>query len=375
MSSQTEQLLYPYPWYQSMRETKPISFNESYYSWSFFRYADVQRVLLDYENFSSQFMGGGSLSVSLISTDPPRHRQLRSLVTQAFTPRTVARLEPRITAIVHELLDRVAAQGKMDVIDDLAYPLPVTVIAELLGVPVEDREQFKHWSDMVVGSEETAGHAPQREMGMYFLQLLAQRRREPREDLLSALLAAQVDGEHLSEQELLGFCILLLVAGNVTTTNLIGNAFLCFDEAPEALAQLYADPSLIPGAIEEVLRYRSPVRLMYRVAAKDTVFEGHQIKEGQYVLVWLGSANRDETEFSEPDRFDPRRSPNRHLGFGHGIHYCLGAPLARLEAKIALTAMLERFHAIKKVPDTMLEPISSSILHGVRHFPVTFSLD
>lgn len=369
-----EQLFNPFPWYQAMRQSRPVHFDEERCTWNVFRYQDVQRVLTDYEAFSSQMMMEGShaLSSSMINVDPPRHRQLRSLVTQAFTPRTIARLALRVSDIVHELLDRVVAKGEMDVIDDLSYPLPVLIIAELLGVPAGDRDRFRHWSNIIAGTDDGGGYAAQQEMAEYFLALLADRRREPQDDLLSALLAAQVDGQKLTQEELLGFCVLLLVAGNITTTNLIGNAFLAFQQVPPALEQLYADSSLIPNAIEEVLRYLSPVRCMFRVSMKETVFGDQRIGAGQFVVAWIASANRDEEVFPDADMFDIRRSPNRHVGFGHGIHYCLGAPLARLEAKIALEIMLERLKQIRMVPDALLEPVISPVLYGVKHVPITF---
>jgi cytochrome P450 len=293
----------------------------------------------------------------------------------------VAQLAGRITAIVNELLDAVAARGQtgqmgntghMDIIDDLAYPLPVIVIAEMLGIPQEDRERFKIWSDIIVGAANSGGGNPQVEMSAYFLNMIEQRSRERKDDLISALLDAQIGGEHLDLRELLGFCILLLVAGNETTTNLIGNAILCFDEHPEVFEQLRAEPELIPGAIEEVLRYRSPVQFMYRRAAADVTFKEQEIRAGQMVLAWIGSANRDEAQFPNADDFDIKRTPNRHIAFGHGIHFCLGAPLARLEAKIALTMLLERFYDIKRVPGVQLEETGSNIVFGVKHLPITF---
>ena len=374
-TAEQDRKLNPYPWYQTMRANSPVAYNESYNAWSVFSYDAVQRVLTDYSDFSSQIMGSGDgspLGTSLVNTDPPRHRKLRAIVTQAFTPRTIAQLTPRITQIVNELLDTVATQGKMDVMEDLAYPLPVIVIAELLGVPVKDRKQFKQWSDVIVGSENPGVGEPQQEMTDYFSVLIEERRREPKDDLISALLNAQVDGEYLDEKELMGFFILLLVAGNVTTTNLIGNSFLCFDEFPNALEQLYADSSLIPNAIEEVLRHRSPVSNMYRVVREDTTLDDKQIKAGSFMVAWIASANRDEAQFQNADTFDVTRSPNRHLAFGHGIHFCLGAPLARLEAKIALEIMLTRLPEMKRVPDTSLEALSSMILYGVKNFPITF---
>lgn len=376
LHTQDDVALNPFPWYRRMRETAPISYDPARHSWSVFRYPEVQRVLSDYAAFSSSAGEGADsldpLEASLISIDPPRHRQLRTLVTQAFTPRAVADLAGRITTITTNSLDQVAGRGEMDVIDDLAEPLPVLVIAELLGIPPEDRARFKAWSDAVVGASAGDGGDLYLEMMGYFLRIVEQRRQEARDDLISALLAAQVDGQHLSQQELLGFCILLLVAGNETTTNLIGNALLCFDEHPEVYEDLRADLALIPSAIEEVLRYRSPVQMMFRRVVADVTLGDQELRAGQGIVAIIGSGNRDENQFPDAERFDIKRAPNRHLAFGHGIHFCLGAPLARLEAKIALTLMLERFHNIKRNRDVPLRATGSSIVFGVKHLPITF---
>jgi cytochrome P450 len=369
--------LNPFPYYRYMRQSDPVHFNAQYGSWEVFSYNEVQQVLSDYATFSSSIMGQGGgpthlLGVSMITTDPPRHRQLRSLTTQAFTPRAVARLSDRIEELVDEMLTRVLPAGKMDVIEDLSYPLPVMVIAEMLGVPTEDRARFKKWSDAVVSFTYGSSNS-QLEMGQYFRKIVEQRRHEPKDDLISDLLAAQVDGQHLSEMEVLGFCALLLVAGNETTTNLIGNAILCFDAHPEIYDQLRAEPELLTGAIEEVLRYLSPVQFMYRMASKDVTLAGKQIKAGQSVIAWIGSANRDDTQFENADTFDIRRAnAQRHIAFGHGIHYCLGAPLARLEAKIALGAMLQRLPNLKRDRNKPLAHIDSPIMYGVKNLPVTF---
>ena len=377
MQSPTEdRTLNPFPWYRQMRETDPIHFYPDCRAWQVFRYDDVLRVLSDYAMFSSNISGESErqdpLAASIVTTDPPRHRQLRNLVTQAFTPRSVAGLAERITTIVNDLLDRVVAGGQMDVVDDLAYPLPVIVIAELLGIPREDRDRFKAWSDAIVGASMGGGSNPQAEMSAYFLQMIEQRRRHAQDDLISALLNAQIDGVHLTQRELLGFCVLLLVAGNETTTNLIGNAVLCLDEHPDVMAELRADPALIPAAIEEVLRYRSPVQMMYRRAATDVTLDGRPIRAGQMIMAQIGSANRDAAQFPDPDRFDIRRTPNRHIAFGHGIHFCIGAPLARLESKIALTLMLERLPDLRRVRSIPLQGTGSPIVYGVKHLPVTF---
>ncbi len=371
----TDFRLNPFPWFQHMRQNTPVAFDERFGSWSAFKYNDVQRVLSDHAYFSSQAYSSGDqpLSASIINLDPPRHRQLRTLVTLAFTPRAVARLEERITSVTNELLDKVEAEGRMDVIDDLASPLPTTIIAEMLGIPTRDRAQFRLWSDQLIGSaSHEPGANPQTVMSRYYREIFDLRRRDPQDDLISALLAAQVDGEHLSEEELLGFCILLLLAGNETTTTLLGNAFQTFDEHPEILEELRANPSLIPDAIEEVLRYRSPIRLLLRATVRETELSGQVIPAGEGMVAWLASANRDEEQFPDPDTFDIHRTPNRHLGFGYGIHFCLGAPLARLEARIALETMLARWTDIRRADNDPLEPLGSFVLLGLRHLPVTF---
>jgi cytochrome P450 len=383
----------PFPHYKQMREQHPVAYNKESKAWEIFRYDDVYNIINDSTIFSSEevtntrtakerrlklrehgFEEDEGFGRSLISTDPPRHRQLRSLISQAFTPRTIAQLAPRIHEIVQEQLDKVAANGKMDVIADLSYPLPITVIAEMLGIPTSERAQFKRWSDAVIGDDDDAVIAANHEMKQYFKEVLKQRCKQPGPDLISSLITAEIDGEKLSEPELLSFCVLLLVAGNITTTNLIGNAILCFNEHPEAMDEIRADPELLPGAIEEVLRYRSPVQLLIRAVTSDITIGGQQLKTGDLVLPNLGSANRDEAQFPDPDRFDIHRSPNRHVAFGHSIHFCIGAPLARLEAKIALELMLQRFRNIKLDTNMPLEPIASTFIYSVKHVPITFQV-
>ncbi len=375
--------LTPFEWYRRRRESTPIVFDPQAGCWQVFRYDDVLRVAKDHATFSSADRPwrrhvdaeGPEIQPSLIGMDPPRHRQFRNLVTQAFTPRAVGQLAPRIAAIAHELLDRALQMRALDVIDDLAYPLPVIVIAELLGVPAEDRPRFKRWSDAVIaGDPQVAGaaeaavdeHRRKRdtarraadEMRAYFQPILAARRQRPQHDLISDLLASEVGGQRLTEEELLGFCILLLVAGNITTTNLLGNAMVCFEEHPAALARLQ--------------HFRPPAKMLVRVAATDTTLADHLITQGHLVVAWIGSANRDAARFADPERFDVQREPNPHVTFGHGIHFCVGASLARLEGKIALQALLERLPELKRAPDIPLEPIDSVILSGVKHYPLAF---
>jgi cytochrome P450 len=379
--SYKEQLYAPFEWYRTMRATQPVFKHPDWEGWQVFRYTDVERVLTEYATFSSASFEDESdpIGSSILQMDPPRHRQLRNLVSQAFTPRMVAQLEPRITAITNELLDHVVATGEMDVVQDLAYPLPVTVIAELLGIPAELREDFKRWSDAIIGGEEGLSEEERKALlqeiqGMYgyFTQVLEERRQHPQNDLVSALLAASVDGQRLSDLELLGFCGLLLVAGNETTTNLLGNLILCFDEHPEVVERLRKNRALVPGAIEETLRYYSPVKAMPRVTTTETMLGDQHIEPRQVIIAWIGSANRDEAEFPDPDRYDIERQPNRHIAFGHGIHFCLGAPLARLEARVALNAMLDRLPGRWQVADVPLEMVNSFVVFGAKKLPMTW---
>ena len=381
--SDSARSLDPFPHYRRMRETFPVFCDEQSGSWHAFRYDEVQRVLSEHATFSSRMGGdepsetGQLFAASLMTTDPPRHRQLRSLVNQAFTPKAVDALAPRISQLTDELLDGIASTGTADLIAGLAYPLPVIVIAELMGIPPADRDRFKQWSDVIVsqtraGAENADHHATNVEMTGYFLDLIEQRRSRPGNDLISSLLSAEIDGQKLSVAELLGFCSLLLVAGNETTTNLIGNAVLCFAEVPGTIERLRAGPSLLPQAIEEVLRYRSPVQSMYRVTAADTTLGGVQVPAGAPLVAWIGSANRDERHFERSDQFDIDRGPSRHLAFGQGIHFCLGAPLARLEATIALKAVLSRLPGLTLTAGSQLERMDSTIVYGLTELPVSW---
>lgn len=381
-----EHPLDPFPHYARMREAAPVFHDEQSGSWHVFRYDDVQQVLSEHARFSSRLGGdhpsetGQLFASSLITTDPPRHRQLRSLVTQAFTPKAMDALAPRISKLTEELLEGIASRGTADLIQELAYPLPVIVISELMGVPADDRDRFKQWSDVIVSQTRTGAtnedhHVTNREMTEYFLDLIEQRRSRPGNDLISNLLSAEIDGQKLSVAELLGFCSLLLVAGNETTTNLIGNAVLCFTEVPGTIERLMKEPSLLPQAIEEVLRFRSPVQSMYRVTVADTTLGDVQIPAGAPLVAWIGSANRDERQFQRPAQFDIDRGQIRHLAFGHGIHFCLGAPLARLEARIALEAILSRLPGLTLAPGSRLERMDSTIVYGLKTLPASWQAD
>ena len=357
----------PVPGYHRLREREPIRRNRWQGTWVLSRYEDVSAVLRD-PRFSTdrtrllpfRMMRSASrrhpdfvslLDRNLLMLDADEHRRVRSLVSKAFTPRRVEALRPRIEAIVDELLDAAAARGEMELVHDLAHPLPVVVIAELLGVPLEDRERFRIWSSEVVeildlmsgrdglrpawrGAEGLAG---------YFRGLLAERRRAPKDDLLSAMIAAEEDGRALAEADLLALCALLLAAGHETTTNLIGNAVLALLRNPGERKRLQQDPSLMSGAIEEFLRFDSPVQVTDRVITEDLEFRGHRFRRGQLAICLLGAANHDPARFPDPDRLDVTRADRGHLAFGLGPHACLGAPLARLEAELALGGLLRRF--------------------------------
>jgi cytochrome P450 family 109 len=374
-----EEIPQTFSWFEEQRTHHPVLHDENLPMpvWQVFRYADVLTVLNDYSRFSSQAFGlsGGFFRDTLISKDPPDHRKLRNLVNQAFTPRAVARLSDRITQITQELLDQVREQGKMDVVSDIAFPLPAKVIAEMLGVPSEDWNIFQRWARIgdsePMQARQQAGRTMREEMFDYFSKLLEERRRAPREDLISALSIAEVDGERLSQHELLSFCTLLLAAGQETTKNLIANAIVCFTDHPDSMQRLIRQPELMPTAIEEVLRYLPPVWFLFRLTRSDVELAGQHIPANQMVLAWTASANRDPAQFPDPDRFNIEREPNRHLAFGHGVHFCVGAPLARLEARVALPMMLEQLKNLQRVEGFPIM-VHTGIVFVIRSLPITF---
>jgi cytochrome P450 len=371
--------LNPFPAYRTLRKQAPVYYSPEFHSWFITRYHDVQYVIGHPELFSSQQTirphthshQSSTNTPTLLWTDPPLHRQLRTLISQAFTPRAITNLTSRIQAIVDTQLDRASAQPTIDIIADLANPLPIIVIAELLGIPPSDQHHFKHWSDIIVSparaSKKQAVHA----MNDYFLHVIEQHRHHPHDDLISDLLSAHLADRYLSTAEILSFCRLLLVAGHETSTNLIGNALLSLHEHPSTLQSLLDQPALIPNTIEEVIRFRTPIQRLRRAATTDTTIAGTIIKAGDIVSPILGSANHDETVFSHPAIFNIHRTPNRHIGFGHGIHFCPGAPLARLETKIALASLLTRFPTLYLDPTTQLQPVKSSFVYGIQTLPLT----
>lgn len=313
--------------------------------------------------------------------DPPDHTRLRSLVQKAFTPKTVENLRPRIKELVDDLMAPALERGSMEVVEDLAYPLPVRVITEMLGVPLEDHETFKGWSKELAGALDPDFATPddvleRRESAAsafvaYFQALIAERRKAPRDDLLSALIAAEDEGSKLSEKELLSTLILLLVAGHETTVNLIANGALALARHPDQLRRLRDDPTLVRTAVEEVLRYDPPVQFTARVAMDDIDIDGSTIGKGDQAIVLVAAANRDPAQFPDPDTFDVGRQENRHLSFGLGAHFCLGAPLARVEGQVALEALATRVDDLVVAVEEP-EYKTNIVLRGLASLPVTF---
>ena len=367
----------PYLPYAQIRSTSPLIREPRSGLWMVFDYAGVKWMLTDHDAFSSHHGPDW-----MIFTDPPRHSKLRALISKAFTPRSVAALEGRIRELSRELLDRVAGRGEMDLAADFSFPLPMLVIAEMLGIPAEDRPRFLAWNEVLLrmsyavvgspggGDEVTEYVAATGEMGEYLAVLLSQRRAAPRDDLLTRLVQAEVDGERLTEREILGFFQLLLLAGSETTTNLLNNAILCFIDNPAQLELLRGRMDLLPSAIEEVLRYRSPLQWMYRIPTREVEMHGQTIPAGKMVLAMIGTANHDPDVFEDPGRFDIMRDPNPHLAFGLGVHFCMGAPLARLESRIALTDLLRRFQHIELATDAPWPPRHGLHVHGPSHLPI-----
>lgn len=376
-------------WLRQQRDSAPVQYDERQRCWHLFRHADMHRVLTDPATFSSDlskfFPSQPDFDLfsrgNFVRMDPPMHRKLRDLVSQAFTPRVVSGLAPRIARITEELLDDVGVNERFDLVEKLAYPLPVIVIAELLGIPVEDRALFRTWADALLAREDGSTAIPDEatvraigsymgEMNTYLMAHIKARRAAPADDLISKLTRAEVDGQRLEDEEIVGVAGLLLLAGHITTTALLGNSIIVLDEHPDAVAALRADPAKIPAAIEEVLRYRSPFPRLARRTTADVEIGGEQIPAERVLLLWIASANRDGAHFEDPDRFDMLRKPSGHLSFGYSIHFCLGAPLARLEAKIALEILLARYRTIAVARDAGCEFQNPVVMIAAKRLPV-----
>ncbi|MFV1363105.1 cytochrome P450 [Mycolicibacterium elephantis] len=377
----------PYPTYRLLRDEAPVHRAEDTNAWVFSRHHDVTAALLDHHSYSS--VDGvfptppGSSFVELflpmmITMDPPRHDQLRALVSKAFTRRRISALGDGIADLADQLCGQLDGGAvAVDFVQDFAGVLPAMVIADLLGVPRGDREQFRQWSTALIQSNPArgdtgAGLAAAGAVYAYFADFLAERRRAPRDDLLSDLVRAEIDGRRLTDDELLGFCLLLLIAGHETTTNLLANAAVVLADNSHSRRRLASDPALLGGAVEELLRYDSPVQGLARTLTRDVSLHGTTMRRGDSVLLLFGSANRDERVFDDPDTFDIDRKPERQVAFGRGIHFCLGAALARLEARIALRAFLAR------VPDWDVDlgsavRLRSGPIRGYLSLPLSWS--
>jgi cytochrome P450 len=387
----------PYPYYDMLRASAPMFHWEQWNMWFFTRYDDCVALLKDNRlgreilNYMSREELGwpepdpqveplAELNRGwMLFRDPPTHTRLRMLVHKAFTPRMVEQLRERIQAVTDGLLDAVRAKGTMDIVSDLAVPLPVVVIAEMLGVPESDREAFRGWSrDLAETLELTEspevyirGAKATVAFSEYLRGLANERRKSPKDDLITALVEAEEQGDKLTEQELISTCILLLVAGHETTTNLIGNGTLALLRNREQLEKLRADPTLAKTAVEELLRYDSPVQMTSRTALEDMEFKGITFPQGSQVSMMLGAGNHDPEQFTNPDKLDITREHNPHLSFGNGIHYCLGAPLARLEGQIALNTLLRRMPRLELADENPIYR-NTYVLRGLRALPVRF---
>ncbi|MCW3466353.1 cytochrome P450 family protein [Chitinophaga nivalis] len=389
----------PYPTYARLREDSPvqrITLENDYPVWLVTRYDDVMALLKDdrvtkvpgkalpadgalpempFESIDAMAM----LSNHMLMMDPPDHTRIRTLVHKAFTPRHTEQLRPRVQQIADELIDKIIDKGSMDLIDDFAFPLPLTVIAELLGIPIEHHEMFRKWSNLLTDGYTTAENLPQVQEAThgfihYLQQIFTERRANPGNDLISALVAVEETGDRLSEQELLSMVFLLFLAGHETTVNLIGNGMLALLQHPAQLQLLREKPELIESAVEEMLRYDASVATStVRFAMEDIAIGGVVIPRGEEIMLMTGAANHDEKKFDQPGVFDITRTDNRHISFGHGIHFCLGAPLARLEGAVAVSTLLRRLPDIKLAvaPETLIRR-PSMLIRGVQQLPVVF---
>jgi cytochrome P450 len=362
----------PYPAYEQLRSQTPVFNDPTTGLWVALDYESVKRVLNDHELFSSRL----GPAFWMIFLDPPKHTKLRALISQAFTPKSIASLEPRIIRLCQQLFEPLLQRDEIDLAADFSAQLPMLVISEMLGLPVADGSQFWRWNEVILNMSYTipgganacgatdAFKATTLEMKDYLGALLDERQAEPKADLLTRLLQAEVDGERLSQEDILGFFQLLLLAATETTTNLINNAVLCLIDNPEQLEKLRAVPTLLPLAIEEALRYRSPLQWMFRVTRQEVELHGYAIPAGKVILAMMGAANRDPKQFSEPERFEITRDPNPHIAFGHGVHFCLGAALARLEARVALDYLLKNIKHFELAGSKSWEPRKGLHVHG-----------
>ncbi|MFI5558386.1 cytochrome P450 [Amycolatopsis japonica] len=377
-------------WLRDEFPADPVRFDAETGMWNVYGHAEALKTLSDPKVFSSdttrlipkEISPDKDLFVegNLLQMDPPDHKKLRTLVSHAFTPKVVADLEPRIAALTNELLDAVDGADSMELVTHLAYPLPVIVIAELLGIPASDRDLFKEWVDTLLrnsqqrslikqteedkkAAEETSAQV--KNLVNYLSEHVDDRRRNPREDLLTKLVEAEVDGTKLTQNEVVNFANVLLLAGHITTTMLLGNTVLCLDSHPDEYRRVREDRALLPATIEESLRFLSPFALVARATTTEVELGGQTIPADSMLGIWVAAANRDPRTFTDPGVFDPARAHNPHLAFGRGIHFCIGAPLARLEGKTALNILLDRFPDLRTDPAVPPSFIPSPHMTGV----------
>jgi cytochrome P450 len=382
----------PYPAYAALRRSEPVHYSPTLQAWILTAYADCDRVLRDPQVFSNSPLNAQADILktiqqqrrelplgevpTVLNSDAPVHTRLRSIVSRAFTPRVVEGLGQHIEDVTASLLDALPSSASFDLVESFTQPLPVIVIAELLGVPPEDRPLFRKWSQHIAATTNlfptpdviARVKGSMSELIDYLTRFIEERRREPREDLITALVQAESEGSRLTRDELLAFCTVLLVAGHETTTHLISNGMLALLDTPQQLESLQHDASLLPAAVEEMLRYDSPVQALVRVTMQDVQVSEVPIARGAVLLVLIGAANRDPARFPEPDRFDIGREATAHLSFGLGPHFCLGAPLARLEARIAFEGLLRNFGSLRL--DGKPERGGTFVLRGLRHLPL-----
>lgn len=369
----------PFAWYKKMRQEDPVHYNQAEDVWSVFKYEDVKRVAEDKEYFSNEVLAPPIIQNTIIFQDQPRHTISRALLARAFTPKAMSSWASRIEMIVQELMEAIEGRSEIDMVEDFAFPLPMIVISELLGVPSSDREQFREWaSTLTLAPQENTPEEYMRiyqlqaqastHLVAYFQEIIELKRLNPADDIISDLTQAEEDGEKLSAESLIASCVMLLIAGNETTTSLITNSIYTFNDYG-LVRKLALDLKTIPSAVEEMLRYRSPLQRAIRKVLKRTEIGGKVLEPGDYVVNWIGSANRDDEFFEQGDEFILGRKNNAHLGLGKGIHFCMGSHLARLETKAALTAMLTTYPELRVHPGYEID-VNPSNVYGLRNLSV-----
>ncbi len=369
----------PYPTYKRLRDEAPAYYNAERGFWALSRYQDVNNALHDWQTYSSvggvALEGSGKAPPMIIAMDPPRQTKLRKIISAAFTPRRIALLEPRVRAMTREYLDPLVERGSFDFIQDFSAKLPMDVISAMLGVPREDQAMLRNWSDTLLHRE--PGQAAVTPEGVqaagslvrYFAQDLGRRKQNPGDDLISALIAAEVEGERLSDEEIFGFCFLLVIAGNETTTKMLGNGVHLLARHPEQRALLVREPQRLADAVEEVLRFDTSTHMLARVLTRDISLHGKSLTKGERVILLIGSGNRDERVFERADQFDITRPLQQNLSFGFGTHVCLGASLARLEGRVALEEILARMPNYE-IDEAGLERVHSANVRGYARLPM-----